>query len=298
VVVGGGPAGLGAAVYGASEGLRTLLVERAGDRRAGRAEQPHRELPRVPEGPLGGGARAAGQGPGHPVRGRDPHHRRGHRHRAPGRRQGRPLRRRRRGDGARRRPGHRGQLHRPDGPGRPRLRRSRRLLRRGGAPGAQLRRAGRATSSAPPTAPAGGAVLRPPRAPGHPALPGDDVRKSMSEYLVARILATPEIEVRTCTEVAGGSGRPPRAARAARQQQRPHGDGRRLVALRVHRRRAPHRLARRGVRPGRPGFVLTGPDLLDADGRPPPAGRWPATRTCSSRACRACSWPATCGPRR
>src|SRR4029078_2219068 len=30
VVVGGGPAGLGAAVYGASEGLRTLLVERQG----------------------------------------------------------------------------------------------------------------------------------------------------------------------------------------------------------------------------------------------------------------------------
>ena len=29
VVVGGGPAGLGAAVYGASEGLRTVLVERA-----------------------------------------------------------------------------------------------------------------------------------------------------------------------------------------------------------------------------------------------------------------------------
>src|SRR4029450_9641529 len=28
VVVGGGPAGLGAGVYGASEGLRTLLVER------------------------------------------------------------------------------------------------------------------------------------------------------------------------------------------------------------------------------------------------------------------------------
>ena len=28
VIVGGGPAGLGAAVYGASEGLRTVLVER------------------------------------------------------------------------------------------------------------------------------------------------------------------------------------------------------------------------------------------------------------------------------
>ena len=30
VVVGAGPAGLAAAVYGASEGLRTLLVERTG----------------------------------------------------------------------------------------------------------------------------------------------------------------------------------------------------------------------------------------------------------------------------
>jgi thioredoxin reductase (NADPH) len=139
VVVGGGPAGLGAAVYGASEGLRTLLVERAATGGQAGPEQPHRELPRVPEGPLGGGARAAGQGPGHPVRGRDPHHRRGHRHRAPRRRQGRPLRRRRRGDGARRRARHRGQLHAADGPGCPRLRRSRRLLRRGGAPGAQLR---------------------------------------------------------------------------------------------------------------------------------------------------------------
>src|SRR5918995_3656335 len=33
VVVGGGPAGLGAAVYGGSEGLRTVLVERRADRR-------------------------------------------------------------------------------------------------------------------------------------------------------------------------------------------------------------------------------------------------------------------------
>ena len=36
VVVGAGPAGLGAAVYGASEGLRTLVIERGGLRRAGR----------------------------------------------------------------------------------------------------------------------------------------------------------------------------------------------------------------------------------------------------------------------
>ena len=48
VVVGGGPAGLGAAVYGASEGLRTLLVERQAT--GGQAGQslPDRELPRLP----------------------------------------------------------------------------------------------------------------------------------------------------------------------------------------------------------------------------------------------------------
>ena len=37
-IVGAGPAGLAAAVYGASEGLRTLVVEAAGDRRPGRDE--------------------------------------------------------------------------------------------------------------------------------------------------------------------------------------------------------------------------------------------------------------------
>ena len=36
-VIGGGPAGLAAAVYGASEGLNTVLIEKADDRRPGRA---------------------------------------------------------------------------------------------------------------------------------------------------------------------------------------------------------------------------------------------------------------------
>ena len=40
VVIGGGPAGLGAAVYGASEGLRTVLVERR--RLGGQAGQSSR----------------------------------------------------------------------------------------------------------------------------------------------------------------------------------------------------------------------------------------------------------------
>ena len=47
VVVGAGPAGLAAAVYGASEGLHTLLVEAGSSRRAGGHELPDRELPRV-----------------------------------------------------------------------------------------------------------------------------------------------------------------------------------------------------------------------------------------------------------
>jgi thioredoxin reductase (NADPH) len=48
VVIGAGPAGLGAAVYGASEGLETLVVESTAlGGQAGRVA-PDRELPRIP----------------------------------------------------------------------------------------------------------------------------------------------------------------------------------------------------------------------------------------------------------
>ena len=47
VIVGAGPAGLAAAVYGASEGLRTLLFDRNGARRTGGDQLAHRELPRA-----------------------------------------------------------------------------------------------------------------------------------------------------------------------------------------------------------------------------------------------------------
>ena len=47
VIVGAGPAGLAAAVYGASEGLRTLLLDRHAPGRPGRQQLPNRELPRV-----------------------------------------------------------------------------------------------------------------------------------------------------------------------------------------------------------------------------------------------------------
>ncbi len=48
LVVGAGPAGLGAAVYGASEGLDTLVVESTRPRRPGGLVAEDRELPRLP----------------------------------------------------------------------------------------------------------------------------------------------------------------------------------------------------------------------------------------------------------
>jgi thioredoxin reductase (NADPH) len=99
----------------------------------------------------------------------------------------------------------------------------------------------------------------------------------MSEYLVARILTTPEIEVRTCTRW--------RAARAATTSSSSCCATARPAARRpvdaswlfVFIGRAPRTdwLGEAFVRDAR-GFVRTGPDLLDAEGRPPPG--WPLTR--------------------
>ena len=50
VVVGGGPAGLAAALYGASEGLETVLVEATSVGGQAGVELSHRELPGIPEG--------------------------------------------------------------------------------------------------------------------------------------------------------------------------------------------------------------------------------------------------------
>ena len=64
VVVGSGPAGLAAAVYGASEGPRHRVARRGGDRRAGRRELADRELRRVPERHLRRRARGTRRDPG------------------------------------------------------------------------------------------------------------------------------------------------------------------------------------------------------------------------------------------
>ena len=52
VIIGGGPAGLGAAVYAASEGLKTVIVT-SGSWRSGRAEPVDRQLPGFPDGVTG-----------------------------------------------------------------------------------------------------------------------------------------------------------------------------------------------------------------------------------------------------
>ena len=65
-IVGGGPAGLAAAVYAASEGLSTVDRRARGARRPGRAERRDRELPRLPEGPERLRPHPAGARPGRP----------------------------------------------------------------------------------------------------------------------------------------------------------------------------------------------------------------------------------------
>ena len=106
---------------------------------------------------------------------------------------------------------------------------------------------------------------------------GSDLRRSMSEYLVARIEADPAIEVRTCTEVAGASG--DEHLERLHLRSSTTGDVEEVDAswLFVFIGAAPRTdwLGDTFVRDDK-GFLVTGPDLLDGDGRPPPG--WPLER--------------------
>mgnify|MGYP003694339991 CR=1 FL=1 len=77
IVVGGGPAGLAAAVYAASEGLDVLVVERIADGWPGGHEFTDRELSRFPHGRIRSGTHAQRTASGAEIR--CAHHRARHR---------------------------------------------------------------------------------------------------------------------------------------------------------------------------------------------------------------------------
>ena len=106
---------------------------------------------------------------------------------------------------------------------------------------------------------------------------GDSLRRSMSEYLVARVETTPNIRVRLCTEIVEASG----DGHLERLRLLDKGTGTvETVAaewLFVFIGAAPRTdwLGDAFVRDGK-GFLLTGPELLDDAGRPPRG--WTETR--------------------
>ncbi|GAA4984789.1 FAD-dependent oxidoreductase [Kineococcus glutinatus] len=114
---------------------------------------------------------------------------------------------------------------------------------------------------------------------------GDSLRRSMSEYLVARIEASENIEVRTCTEIAGARGGERLEALCLRDQRTGTTEVAEAGWLFVFIGAAPRTdwLGGAFVRDER-GFLVTGPDLVDRAGRPPagwPLGRDPYLLECS-----------------
>jgi thioredoxin reductase (NADPH) len=106
---------------------------------------------------------------------------------------------------------------------------------------------------------------------------GPDLRRGMSEYLVARIEAIPNIEVRTCTDVleAAGDGRLERLVLGdTRTGERETVPTSRLFVF-IGASPPTGWLGESFLRDER-GFLLTGPALLDSEGRPPPS--WPLSR--------------------
>ena len=72
IIIGGGPAGLGAGVYAGSEGLRVAMIEREGHRRPGGDKLAHRKLPGLSQGREWRRPDPAGHRSGATLRRRDP----------------------------------------------------------------------------------------------------------------------------------------------------------------------------------------------------------------------------------
>ena len=106
---------------------------------------------------------------------------------------------------------------------------------------------------------------------------GSDIRRGMSEYLVARIESHPVIEVRTCTtvEAVEGDGHVERVVLAdAVSGTSETVEASRLFVF-IGARPTTEWLGEAYARDDH-GFLRTGPALLDAEGRPP--ADWPLTR--------------------
>ena len=291
VVVGAGPAGLAASVYGASEGLDTVTARRGGDRRPGRhrrgsrttsASPPASPAPSWPTAPWsrrgkfgardqrpGRGDRARQRGGDHVVRARRRH---GGRAAHRDRRDRRPLPA---AAGAAAR-GVRGHEH---------------LLRRD----ASRRR----LCAGDPVAVVGGGnsagqaalFLSRPRRASALIVREDELEENMSRYLADRILRNPRIELRLHTEVRELSGDRRLEAVVVEDRQRASGARSRRATLFVFIGAEPHtgwlgdELERDAG-----GYVADRPEVARADGA--------ARRCCWRPAGPGCSPSATCAAAR
>ena len=205
-IVGAGPAGLAAAVYGASEGLRTIVVEREAPGRASGPERGHRELPRLPERAVRCRPDPPRRRAGEPLRRRDGRGPRCHAARRPRSRQGAALGRRDRDRGASGDRGHGRLLPPARGRGR-RGARGRGVYYGASASdasqceGDDVYVVGAANS-------AGQAALNMARFAKRVVLVvrGSSLEASMSSYLVERIVSAANIEVRLRSEVVACQG--------------------------------------------------------------------------------------------
>lgn len=106
---------------------------------------------------------------------------------------------------------------------------------------------------------------------------GGDLRRSMSEYLVARIELTDTIEVRTCTEIVGGAGGDHLQSLTLRDNATGTTEVVEASWVFVFIGASPRTdWLGDGYQRDDRGFLVTGPELLDPDGRPPAS--WPLAR--------------------
>jgi thioredoxin reductase (NADPH) len=106
---------------------------------------------------------------------------------------------------------------------------------------------------------------------------GEDLRRSMSEYLITRIEADDSIEVRTCTEIVGAAGQRQLERLTLRNAKTGATEDVDAGFVFVFIGASPHTdwLGAGFLRDSR-GFLITGPELLDAAGRTPRS--WPLER--------------------